>query len=75
LFHKPERSGVPSGVRGAGADRFGLPSAVRGIPRVGCVNHCAESGALSAIVATAIKEAFIGALFYIFYFASGFGRI
>src|SRR5262245_30445794 len=35
LVHKPERSGLPSGARGAGAVRFGVPSALRGIPRVG----------------------------------------
>src|SRR5580704_6813165 len=29
--HSPERSGLPSGVRGAGAARFGLPLLVRGI--------------------------------------------
>ena len=65
---------MPSAVRGAGAARMGLPSGVRGIPGVGWVSHCAEIGALSAIVTTTIKEAFIGALFYC-YFASGFGRI
>src|SRR5688500_761725 len=32
----PERSGLPSGVRGTGAARFGLPSGVLGTPRVGC---------------------------------------
>ncbi len=31
----PERSGLPSGVFGTEAARFGLPSAVRGIPAVG----------------------------------------
>src|SRR5213593_3187030 len=35
LFHRPERSGLPSDVRGAGAARFGLPPAVRGMPGVG----------------------------------------
>jgi hypothetical protein len=39
---------LPSGIRGAGAARFGLPSAVRGTPRVGCVSHCAESATVSA---------------------------
>ena len=39
LFHRPERSGLPSGARGAGAARFGLPSGVRGIPGVGWFNH------------------------------------
>jgi hypothetical protein len=31
----PERSGLPSEVRGAGAERFGLPSGRRGMPVVG----------------------------------------
>src|SRR5688572_2991473 len=38
----PDRSGLPSAVRGAGADRFAFPSPVRGMPGVGCVNHCAK---------------------------------
>ena len=33
--HVPEKSGWPSRVRGAGADRFALPSLVRGMPGVG----------------------------------------
>lgn len=33
--HKPERSGLPSAVRGARAERFGLPSFVRGTAGVG----------------------------------------
>ena len=31
----PDRSGLPSDVRGAGADRLGLPSGSRGTPGVG----------------------------------------
>src|ERR1051325_4276206 len=38
----PERSGLPSASRGAGAVRFGFPSFVRGIPSVGHLNHCAN---------------------------------
>src|SRR6185436_9930372 len=72
LFHRPERSGLPSGVRGAGAARFGLPSGERGIPVVGCVSHCAATGALSAIVTTAIDKPFM--FVPLFYFARGFGR-
>src|SRR5579863_4929890 len=37
----PERSGLPSALRGAGAARFGLPSRVRGVPLPGTCNHCA----------------------------------
>src|SRR4029453_1593183 len=44
LFHRPERSGLPSAVRGAGAVRLGFPSAVRGIPGVGTFSHCANAG-------------------------------
>src|SRR5262245_42435511 len=47
--HTPDRSGVPSAVRGAGAVRLGLPSGVRGRPGVEYLNHCAPSGALTAI--------------------------
>src|SRR5262249_34443399 len=40
----PERSGLPSAVRGTGADRSGLPSGVRGIPGVLRLTHCAAKG-------------------------------
>src|SRR5215472_3838065 len=43
--HTPDKSGFPSAVRGAGAFRFGLPSAVRGMPGGGVVIHCAGAGA------------------------------
>jgi len=33
--HMPVKSGLPSGVRGAGALRSGFPVAVRGVPAVG----------------------------------------
>ena len=33
--HIPERSGLPSEIRGAGAVRFGVPSGRRGTPGVG----------------------------------------
>src|SRR5713226_903059 len=39
----PEKSGLPSGVRGAGADGSTLPSAFRGTPAVGYFNHWALS--------------------------------
>src|SRR5581483_11768189 len=41
----PERSGFPSRVRGAGADRFIFPSGVCGMPAVGSLVHCAHAGA------------------------------
>src|ERR1051325_5664008 len=40
----PERSGLPSAIRGAGAVRLGLPSASLGIPAVGYFSHCAPIG-------------------------------
>src|SRR5678816_1397487 len=39
----PEKSTLPSAVRGVGASRFGLPSAIRGTPGVGYDGHCAPS--------------------------------
>jgi hypothetical protein len=41
----PEKSGLPSGVRGVDARRFGEPSGNLGTPAVGYVNHCAEADA------------------------------
>src|SRR5215472_12593531 len=46
----PDKSGLPSAARGAGAFRFGLPSDVRGVPGSGMDSHCAA--ALSAIAHT-----------------------
>src|SRR6266567_1645332 len=40
----PARSGLPSGFRGAGAERSGLPSLVRGMPLVGTFSHWAAAG-------------------------------
>src|SRR5580765_178796 len=48
-FQTPERSGLPSGSRGAGADMFGLPSVVRGMVERGTLLHCAETGAPSTM--------------------------
>src|SRR5262249_37078878 len=48
--HMPERSGLPLAVRGAGEDRFGLPSEVFGTLGVGYPSHCAGS------VATMLSE-------------------
>src|SRR4051812_23884061 len=59
LVHSPDRSGLSSSVRGAGAARFGLPSGVRGKPGVEWCSHCAPSGTLKATVTTAINEAFM----------------
>src|SRR5438128_6314185 len=51
--HRPERSGLPSAVRGAGAVRFGLASGVRGMPGVGYFSHCAASGVVIPQIANA----------------------
>src|SRR5258708_3363614 len=50
----PDKSGLPSDVRGAGAVRFGFPSAVRGIPGVGKLNHWAHRGTASMHAAATI---------------------
>src|SRR5215510_2582171 len=42
--HIPEKSGLPSLVRGVGADRLGFPSGVRGTPAVGYFSHWADNG-------------------------------
>src|SRR6188474_2604364 len=39
----PVKSGLPSGVRGAGAEGLNLPLAVRGIPAVGYFSHWANT--------------------------------
>src|SRR6266567_618577 len=51
----PEMSGLPSSFRGAGAERSGLPSLVRGMPLVGTSSHCAAAG-IDATANTAIKS-------------------
>src|SRR6266853_2133929 len=48
----PDRSGLPSGIFGAGAERFGFPSGVRGTPGVGDF-HCADAGTKDAKRSTA----------------------
>src|SRR5688572_4491425 len=45
--HRPATSMRPSVVFGAGAARSALPSAVRGMPAVGCFSHCADADAAS----------------------------
>src|SRR5262245_19251769 len=41
VSHMPEKSGLPSRVRGVGAVRLTFPSRVRGTPAVGYFSHCA----------------------------------
>src|SRR5262245_2078751 len=49
----PEKSTLPSAVRGVGASRFGLPSDARGTPGVGYEGHWAPNEGDTA-TATAI---------------------
>src|SRR2546427_6321757 len=65
----PDRSGLPSAVFGTGADRFGLPSGVRGIPGVVYFSHCAAKGTVSK-TAAASSLAFIQSLLYKDYITS-----
>src|SRR3954452_16103782 len=51
LSPSPVRAGCPSAALGAGASRFGLPSAVRGTFFVGYVGHCADAGAANSSAA------------------------
>src|SRR5215471_16936944 len=60
VIQMPDRSGWrPSGVRGVGAFRFGLPSAVRGMFGVGNPIHCAaavaDSTAHSAAATSVVR--------------------
>ncbi len=57
--HSPDRSGLPSGIRGAGAARLGLPSAVFGTPAGRWFGHCAEARAGRAANATAASNVFM----------------
>src|SRR6516162_1049174 len=54
----PERSGLPPANRGAGAERLGRPSPVRGMPESGTLVHCATRG--EDIQKTAASAAGIG---------------
>src|SRR5262245_10181011 len=53
VVHTPEKSGLPL-ARGVGAERFGFPSFVRGIPAAGWLIHCACAVATAAAQKTAI---------------------
>src|SRR5215469_13334806 len=55
-FQMPDRSGLPSGVRGAGAARFTAPPFVRGTLAVGYFTHCALSGNPIAITTVAAQN-------------------
>src|SRR5688572_2966689 len=73
FVHRPDRSGLPSEARGAGAVRFGLPSAVRGMPGVWCLSHCAASGVLrptARIATTMLCMATPRLYFFVAFFVS-----
>src|SRR5262245_58203103 len=53
--HVPEKSGWPSAVRGAGACRWGDPSANLGTPGVGYCSHCARAGTASSVAIIAAQ--------------------
>src|SRR5687767_8033544 len=55
-FHNPLKSGFPSGSRGAGAARFGLPSAVLGIRGSGCFRYWAAEGPTAEMSSTAVTK-------------------
>src|SRR3954468_4531576 len=50
----PEKSTLPSAVRGGGAVRFGLPSAPAGVAGVRCAGHCAWADEASVSTPSAI---------------------
>src|SRR6476659_4226616 len=56
-FQMPEKTGLPSALRGAGAARSTAPVFVRGTPAVGYVTHCASSGSTAAITTAATASA------------------
>ena len=61
-FQMPERSGLPSARRGAGADRSGRPSGVRGIAFGGTFAHWADTGAPITIMRASIRSVLISGL-------------
>src|SRR5262249_57770827 len=49
IHQVPDRSGLPSGARGVGADRLGLPSAVFGMLVCLTFSHCPRAGVANSI--------------------------
>src|SRR5437868_663372 len=59
-FQMPDKSGFPSASLGAGAVKFGLPSAVRGTPGVVSFSHWAATGqAANNMTMAAIRKTFM----------------
>src|SRR2546426_12287743 len=63
-IQSPDRTGLPSAVFGTGAERFGFPSGVRGMPAVGYFTHCAAASAVMRNDATMIGRAFMAILLF-----------
>src|SRR5262249_5663597 len=63
IHHIPDKSGLPSGPRGAGAERFGFPSALRGTFLWVTLSHCARAGAADSIPTNSQYVAFIWLFF------------
>src|SRR5262245_55261307 len=63
IHHIPDRSGLPSGARGTGADRFVLPSADRGTFVCLTFSHCARAGVADRIPTKSHLVVFIAHLF------------
>src|SRR5262245_8065415 len=59
IHHIPDRSGLPSGTRGAGAAKLGLPSAVRGMFKCLTFSHWARAGAAHSIPTSNKRVVFI----------------
>src|SRR5437899_2933057 len=57
-IHNPVRSGLPSALFGAGAERSALPLGRRGIPVMVC-RHCAAAGIAASIMVAIINRRFI----------------
>jgi hypothetical protein len=58
----PDRSGLPSGVRGVGASKFTSPFASRGTVESGIIGHWAGTDAVAAATAAMTISFFIGLL-------------
>src|SRR5215470_16617222 len=54
VSHTPDKSGLPSAVRGAGAFKSTLPSDVFGTPGAENAGHCAWSGARAIADTTSV---------------------
>src|ERR1043166_4764317 len=59
IHPNPDSSGLPSGARGAGAERLGLPSAARGTFVCLTFSHCAKAGVAHSIPTISQCDIFI----------------